>query len=542
MNPTEAPRRGIRAERAVFIGILILYAEYCLLFIYHSSFVVGGNRYFALLDDAMISMRYAKNFAAGYGLVWNIGGTRVEGYTNFLWVIVMSLFHFLPIPPSKMSLAVQVLAMLLLISNLFFVRRIARILSNGSPGVMTGSVLLTALFYPLNIWSLRGMEVSILTLILTIAVWKTLQWPRQDRLPGVLFLLIMCGILIRTDMFVPFLALLLIDSFHMRQMGLKIDVRGYLVMVGVLLAHTIFRYAYYGEVLPNTYYLKLTGFPVWRRVYDGISSFWTIVEDASFIFFILPFLLYLIYPLKRRAITLILSVCWALFAYSIYIGGDIYEVYQIMNRHEATVMPLLFILIAWTFQSLLDNVTFSLEASLSRFRFSLKPAMYWFFIVYTLYSFNQKQIYPAAVLMPALEVPLDEQRVKKALFVRQTTDSLATIAVAPAGSIPYFSGRTTIDLLGKNDPVIARMPAVYTREFLPGHNKWDYQYSIVKLQPDVVVELFRQTDVVMPFLEKYYLRVPVEDVGVLYYRKSSPHVYFDKLPLRTAERSANNHF
>ena len=37
-------------------------------------------------DDAYTSFRYAKNFAEGNGLVYNIG-ERVEGYTSFLFVV-----------------------------------------------------------------------------------------------------------------------------------------------------------------------------------------------------------------------------------------------------------------------------------------------------------------------------------------------------------------------------------------------------------------------------------------------------------------------
>ncbi len=33
----------------------------------------------AFRDAAMISMRYARNLVHGHGLVWNLGGTRVEG-------------------------------------------------------------------------------------------------------------------------------------------------------------------------------------------------------------------------------------------------------------------------------------------------------------------------------------------------------------------------------------------------------------------------------------------------------------------------------
>ena len=41
------------------------------------------------VDDAFISYRYARNLVEGHGLVWNVG-QRVEGYTDFLWVVLIS--------------------------------------------------------------------------------------------------------------------------------------------------------------------------------------------------------------------------------------------------------------------------------------------------------------------------------------------------------------------------------------------------------------------------------------------------------------------
>jgi hypothetical protein len=48
-----------------------------------------------VVDDAFISLRYAKHLAEGQGLVYNIG-ERVEGYTNLLWTLLLSLAHLLP--------------------------------------------------------------------------------------------------------------------------------------------------------------------------------------------------------------------------------------------------------------------------------------------------------------------------------------------------------------------------------------------------------------------------------------------------------------
>ena len=88
----------------IYVVILIFYCVYAGIYIFRTSFESGGERYFVLFDDAMISMRYAKNLADGNGLVWNPGEDPVEGFTNPLWVIFMAVFHLLPISPSKMSL------------------------------------------------------------------------------------------------------------------------------------------------------------------------------------------------------------------------------------------------------------------------------------------------------------------------------------------------------------------------------------------------------------------------------------------------------
>ncbi len=42
-----------------------------------------------LCDDAFISFRYTRNLLEGHGLVFN-PGERVEGYTNFLWILELA--------------------------------------------------------------------------------------------------------------------------------------------------------------------------------------------------------------------------------------------------------------------------------------------------------------------------------------------------------------------------------------------------------------------------------------------------------------------
>src|SRR6187401_920414 len=71
-----SPRRWILPS-CLLVGALVLCA-----------IAFSRNREF-YNDDALISLRYAQNLLHGNGLVWN-PGERVEGYTNFLFVLGVS--------------------------------------------------------------------------------------------------------------------------------------------------------------------------------------------------------------------------------------------------------------------------------------------------------------------------------------------------------------------------------------------------------------------------------------------------------------------
>ncbi len=70
-----------------------------------------------ILDDAFITYRFAENIAAGYGVAWNPGDPPVEGYINFLWMILNTLGIWCGIAPvvfSKTLAALSVVAMIVL--------------------------------------------------------------------------------------------------------------------------------------------------------------------------------------------------------------------------------------------------------------------------------------------------------------------------------------------------------------------------------------------------------------------------------------------
>jgi hypothetical protein len=57
-----------------------------------------------ITDDAYISFVYSHNFAEHGELVFNVGLDPVEGFTNFLWVLVLGLFMVVGLQPEVMSL------------------------------------------------------------------------------------------------------------------------------------------------------------------------------------------------------------------------------------------------------------------------------------------------------------------------------------------------------------------------------------------------------------------------------------------------------
>src|SRR5580692_7166495 len=147
---TTADRSGL-ALTAIVTGYILWGCA----FIYRSSFIDAGVRYFSLLDDEMISMRYARNLAHGFGLVYNPGGDRVEGFTNLAWVLYMALLHLLPVSPPKMSLLVQLSGLAFLAPNLVVVARLGELVSGGSRRVGLAAAFLSAFYVAIANWGLQ---------------------------------------------------------------------------------------------------------------------------------------------------------------------------------------------------------------------------------------------------------------------------------------------------------------------------------------------------------------------------------------------------
>jgi hypothetical protein len=532
--------------RNLLFGLLVIgYIYYGWRYIQETSIPVGDKTYYILFDDAMISMRYAYNLAHGNGLVWNVG-ERIEGFTNPLWVGYMALFHLLPIPANTISLYIQLSGLAFTVGMLYFVRKIVEeFTSNILP--MLAAVALTAFYSPLISWNLLGMEVSILTLVLTAVLWMILRaapsrfspWTLRHAQGGA-YILLAISTLIRLDMAVPFLVIFVVMFTVQKEYRRQHLAWGLGLFVLFLGGQTLARYFYYGDFLPNTYYLKVTGWPFALRIMRGLYTLIWFAYYSNWAFMLLPFTILL---LRRDwKVILLFMVLLGQMAYSVYVGGDAWENHGGANRYIALAMPVFFVLFSWTIHEWLKKAAASLGSGSMTVIGSHLAYVFLFTIAIVNFNlllgdwkyierwqFNRKPDYVAG----------NERNLSIALALQDTTRPGTSVAVIGAGTIPYLlPDRYAIDILGKTDPMIARGPisasmGIPDVPFMrPGHMKWDYAYTFGKLQPDVIVSLWEGTNKeASRYLENYLVASIGEKINV-FLKKDSPNILWDRVTIK----------
>lgn len=504
--------------------------------IYRSSFLVGKTRYFSLFDDEMISMRYAKNLAHGSGLIWNPGGQLVQGFTNLSWTLYMGLIHLLPIPLSKTSLIVQLTGLVFMIVSLFYVKKIAELISGNSKFVTVLSVLFSAFYYPLINWTvILGTEVSILTLILTMSVYETIKCIKTGKFSLVPFIFLGLGITVRLDFLLPSLALIFCSSMLDRKNRNKYLLNGGVILFFFILSVLLFQLFYYHSLLPNTYFLKLTGFPLFYRITKGI---FVTLKSINILIFVVPFIY--LYFSKNKYISILLTVYATVFIYSIYVGGDIWEIFGGANRFVAFAMPLFFISFFMSLQWLRTYVEKYGKRFYKKYRVTEGFVILMIFILINTGSDNMlSQL--LLIDKPFYKTLVSQKQVVLAQKLTSATTGSAKIAIVVAGTVPYFTDREFVDILGVNEKTIAHEPANIRSmsaelsgkliDFVPGHMKWDYPYIIKKYNPDLIIadENYGPNQEEKKTLLNKYTIVKTPENDVFYVRENDPNVFMTDL-------------
>lgn len=420
-----------------------------------ASVVVDTTRYHYLDDDQMISMRYARNLAEGYGPVWNRSGERVEGYTNFGWMAVMAAVHGLGAPDRMAAFWVRAIGWALGIVVLLFAWRLLHVMEVAS-GVAAAAIVGLAMSYDLLFWAVNGFETTLLTAVFIGGIVSAVDDGSRGRLTT------------RTCLLAGLLPIVRADAFDLTAAVVVTAVwlgarRGWWAVALALLpalGYEVFRVTYYGEWLPNTYYLKVAGrLGLFRQALGNLKAF-----AATYTVFVLFAAASAIAPVDRRVRVLAVITVFGM-ARVLLVGPDMFPGFRFL----APYLPVLLVSAA--------AVITRLAASAPALQWTMATTL----LLASVFSGGVAAAFGGRDLISSNGVP-HVNTVTGVLLQRHARHE-STVAVAAAGCIGYFSRLEAIDLLGKNDRHVARV-APATRSGT-GHNRFDIDWSL-RSRPDFV--------------------------------------------------------
>jgi len=406
-----------------------------------------ANRF--IQDDAFISLRYAQNLVAGHGLVWN-AGEFVEGYSNFLWTVAMAVPFLLGWDPVLFS---QLAGLVLLALTLVVVAAVARQLFD-SQRVALLAVALLGTNYSFSSYATGGLETQLVALLWIAATALAVPPHRPTRLAG-LGALAAAALLTRLDAAVWLVGLMLLPLLTLAR---ERRVRELALVLGppavVLACWFGWRLAYYGELLPNTYYVKMASETSTLRGLYYVGAFL-----ASYL--LLPLAaVYAVFAIRAPSRLWLLNLPLALWLlYLIRIGGDFMEF-----RFIVPMLPSFFIAMAWTVERLAPRRVWQLGLVGLVLVGSLGHAL----------LFDRSPLKRGLESIPRLDEFVTEPvvgwgAIGHLLAEVFEPDDGVVIAVSPAGAIPYYSRLEAIDMLGLNDRWVARHGLVLGDR--PGHQR-----------------------------------------------------------------------
>src|SRR5436190_18483022 len=202
------------------------------------------------VDDAYISFVYSKNLVEGHGLTYN--GLVVEGYSNFLWTVLLAPFiavHWDPL------LVARGLSLVLACACLWLTNQIMRQMAPASSWPIRLLPLLTvSLNAPFAAWTQGGLETMLFAFWITLFVYVEGHPALNARLisPAV----VLAAALTRPEGALLFVVLLVFRLAVQRQPWRQVLAPA-LIFAVPFGAYLAWRYFTYGYLVPNTAFLKL---------------------------------------------------------------------------------------------------------------------------------------------------------------------------------------------------------------------------------------------------------------------------------------------
>ena len=415
-----------------------------------------------MLDDAFIAFRYVDNFAAGHGFVYNIG-ERVEGYTSFLWVLLLGLGQMAGLETVLLSKILGAFFGLATFGALMNIHHYFPTIDRVSGAVATLFLGTCGVFMP---WLGSGMEVTLFTLLtLTTLVLYVNSLNRDEQSSQ---FMIVGAFLALTVMARPEGALLVfilmidcgIRSWKARKKSIL-----YLALPAAALyvPYFLWRYFYYGYFFPNTFYAKV-GF-TGEQIIRGLKYSQSAILPILILLILSVYALFRVWPvlkIKGRYVLPIFALVHVM--YVILVGGDVMPAF----RFFVPIIPILALIAATCVPRL------------------LRRKIYLILLLTITVSYNIYQTLDHSSITNHIKIDHVASNGKKVgLWLKENVSPSSLLATNAAGAVPYFSGLQTIDMLGLNDLHIAHEEINNMGSGAPGHEKGDGKY-VLSRKPDLI--------------------------------------------------------
>ena len=496
INPenTDAIRYDTFTHREVTILLVFSFATVVFL---------GLIFYPTTLEDAFITFRYGKHFAEGYGFgAWNRTGQHVEGYTSPLWMVLVGLFNRAGVDPQIVSKALGVFSHLMLTSILVlfpvFPKKPSQsphdLLANSNVAVIAGVFL--ALYLPMSWYATSGMETVFFSALICLAVIAL-------RLPHSTLTLSALGVLLILTR--PEGALIGFAGFALAwQQGKRNRQNLHPVYISAcvsfitLAALLLSRILLFGEVLPNTYWAKVSG-AGFQHVRFGLKYFFDWMTNHG-VLCLLTFLTILsLFTTQRNdkfremqtQFGFILFLLLVYLAYILKVGGDNYSAFPYW-RHFVHLAPLIGLLACYSITTMYPTRRYVQLSVLSVAIAATNAPI--------LSVVHQNVTLKHAIydrLQTGLKLSLKEHNAYF-IWLKGITDSNTIIASSIGGELPYVVDAVHIDILGLNTRHIAKNGSFDPNG--PVDSKTDMKW-VLEQRPDMIEGYISATEIIsgVPF-------------------------------------------
>lgn len=437
-------------------------------------------------DDAYISFVYARNWAEHGQLVFNLGEKPVEGYTNFLWTMLLGVLLKLGLLPELTS---RVLGTAFAIATFGVVAWLSRRLRGGDVSAWDAlPALLLAGVPGYACWASGGLETQLFTFLVTLGATLYLDDALAGRAPrtrsGIVFGL---AALTRPEGILFFaLTVLHRGLVKLARRSFRPTADELLWVASFLLfavPHFLWRRWYYGWWLPNTFYIKSSGVGgIWRQ-----GGYYLLRVVQYFHLWVVPLLVVLGWRRQpeRAARVLVGYAALVIAVFALYVasvGGDFMGLY----RFVMPVVPLFALLAAVGLRQCLSSLSPRLPAA----------AVGVVGLVLVAHAAHAAVVDRLALTIGADRGPTGN--IDWPGFLRFYTNDRAAIgkwfgryarpddyaAVGGAGAQVYYSRIRSLDCFGLSDEHIAHeVPAVSSR---PGHEKYAPDAYILSKRPTII--------------------------------------------------------